>query len=155
MTGGARMPGHILAIVGATASGKSDLAMAFARETAGAEIIAVDAMQVYCGMDIGTAKPTAADRAAVPHHGLDLVEPSATFTVAEFQRIAHAACDAVAARHGTAGLVAGTGLYLAALVNGLQLPGSWPDVRERLEAEASTNLSALFERLRALAGRAA
>ena len=150
MTAAARMPGHTLAIVGATASGKSDLAMAFARESRAVEIIAVDAMQVYRGMDIGTAKPTEADRAEVVHHGLDLVEPSASFAVAEFQQMADAALDAIARRDGTALLVAGTGLYLAALVNELDLPGSWPEVRTRLEADAVTDLPALYGRLAGL-----
>ncbi|MFM7892364.1 MAG: isopentenyl transferase family protein, partial [Actinomycetota bacterium] len=72
-----------VAIVAPTASGKSDVAMAVAQET-GAHIVAVDAMQVYRGMDIGTAKPTAADQSAVPHHCLDLVNPDERFTVAEF-----------------------------------------------------------------------
>lgn len=136
---------HTVAIVGATASGKSDLAMAAARSQTGTEIIAVDAMQVYRHMDIGTAKPTAQDRAQVRHHCIDLVDPDATFTVAEFQHAADAARHDIGTRGGSALLVAGTGLYLASLVNGLDLPGSWPDVRARLESEADTAM--LFERL--------
>jgi tRNA dimethylallyltransferase len=135
-----------VAIVGATASGKSDLAMAAAQAAGSTEIVAVDAMQVYRGMDIGTAKPSLADRALVPHHGIDLVDPDASFTVADFQHVADAALGDIARRGRTPLLVAGTGLYLAALVNELDLPGSWPVIRARLEEEPDT--SALFARLR-------
>ena len=134
-----------VALVGATASCKSDLAMAAARAVAGSEIIAVDAMQVYRGMDIGTAKPTPADRAAVAHHGLDLVDPSAEFTVAEFQAVAVASMDDVTARGGKPLLVAGTGLYYAAVVDRLTLPGAWPDIRAQLEADH--DLPAMVARL--------
>lgn len=133
-----------LAIVAPTASGKSDVAMAVARAT-GAHIIAVDAMQVYRGMDIGTAKPSAADRAEVVHHCIDLVDPDERFTVAEFK--AHAA-DAreEAARAGAPVLfVAGTGLYLTAVIDDLQLPGEWPEVRADLRTEPDT--AVLLERL--------
>ncbi|MET0144863.1 MAG: tRNA (adenosine(37)-N6)-dimethylallyltransferase MiaA [Ilumatobacteraceae bacterium] len=132
-------------VLGPTASGKSDVAMAAARAVAGTEIVAVDAMQVYRGMDVGTAKPTAADRAAVPHHALDLAAPSATFTVHDYR----AAYDvAVAAIGGPALLVAGTGLYLTAVVDRLDIPGRWPDVRAELEA--TPDLGALHARLRHL-----
>ena len=124
--------------------------MALARATPGAEIIAVDAMQVYRGMDIGTAKPTAQDRIEVVHHGLDLVEPSESFAVAEFQTVGFAALDSIASMGGTAVLVAGTGLYLSAIVNRLEIPGSWPEVRARLEDEAGENLAGLYGRLCAL-----
>ena len=121
--------------------------MALARTMPGAEIIAVDAMQVYRGMDIGTAKPTAQDRVEVVHHGLDLVDPSESFAVAEFQTVGFAALDSIASVGGTAVLVAGTGLYLSAIVNRLEIPGSWPEVRARLEDEAAENLAGLYERL--------
>ena len=98
-----------LVILGPTASGKSDVAMAYAAR-AGAEIIAVDAMQVYRRMDIGTAKPTAADRTAVPHHGIDLAEPSEDFTVTRFERAARQSLVELAGRGARAVLVAGTGL---------------------------------------------
>jgi tRNA dimethylallyltransferase len=122
-------------VLGPTASGKSDVAMAAATAVAGTEIVAVDAMQVYRHMDIGTAKPTAADRAAVAHHCVDLVEPSEPFTVADYRR-AHD--DALATIDGAAVLVAGTGLYLTAALDRLELPGEWPDVRAELETAAST-----------------
>ena len=106
---------HPLVVLGPTASGKSDVAMAFAAAVPGVELVAVDAMQVYRRMDIGTAKPSTADRTAVAHHGIDLAEPSAEFTVAEFVDHATAAIADIAARHGRALLVAGTGLYLRAI----------------------------------------
>lgn len=125
-----------LVIVGPTASGKSDLAMAYARAHTGCEIVAVDAMQVYRGMDIGTAKPTAADRGAVPHHCLDLVDPAVEFTVAQFAAAAGEALTTIAARNGRALLVAGTGLYLRAITDPMEIPGRWPQIRAVLEARA-------------------
>ena len=136
-----------IAIVAPTASGKSDIAMAVARAT-GAHIIAVDAMQVYRGMDIGTAKPSPADQAAVPHHCIDLVDPNERFTVAEFKTHAAAARASVQAAGAPALFVAGTGLYLTAVIDDLQLPGEWPEVRAELQAEADT--AALFARLQQL-----
>jgi tRNA dimethylallyltransferase len=126
-----------IAIVGPTASGKSDVAMALARSRpADLEIVAVDAMQVYCGMNIGTAKPTVEDRAQVPHHGIDLVDADSAFTVSDFQRSAIASMAAISAAGHVAILVAGTGLYLTAIIDDLTLPGEWPDIRAELEMEA-------------------
>ena len=122
-----------LVVLGPTASGKSDVAMAFARRHPGTEIVAVDAMQVYRRMDIGTAKPTADERAAVPHHGVDLAEPPAEFAVAEFAAAATAAIDDIERRRGRPLLVAGTGLYLRSLTDPMDLPGRWPDMRAELE----------------------
>jgi len=136
-----------VAIVAPTASGKSDVAMAVARQT-GAHIVAVDAMQVYRGMDIGTAKPTVADQAAVPHHCIDLVNPDERFTVAEFKTHAAAAREQIDRAGVSAIFVAGTGLYLTAVIDDLQLPGEWPDVRERLQAEP--DVAVLFARLQEL-----
>ena len=133
-----------VAIVAPTASGKSDVAMAVARET-GAHIVAVDAMQVYRGMDIGTAKPTKADRAAVAHHCIDLVAPSERFTVADFKVHAARARAEIAAAGAHALFVAGTGLYLTAVIDNLQLPGEWPEVRAQLQAES--DVAVLFARL--------
>jgi tRNA dimethylallyltransferase len=124
-------------VLGPTASGKSDVAMAAARQVAGTEIVAVDAMQVYRGMDIGTAKPTPADQRAVPHHGLDLVTADVDFTVADYRR----AYDvAVASIRGRPLLVAGTGLYLNTVIDRLELPGRWPEVRAELESAATEEL---------------
>lgn len=126
-----------LVILGPTASGKSDLAMAYAAQRADVEIVAVDAMQVYKRMDIGTAKPTAADRELVVHHCVDLVEPSQPYTVAEFARTGRGALREINARGAQPLLVAGTGLYLRALIDPLEIPGQWPEVRERLENRAA------------------
>ena len=136
-----------VAIVAPTASGKSDVAMAVAQET-GAHIVAVDAMQVYRGMDIGTAKPTAADQAAVQHHCLDLVNPDERFTVAEFKSHATAARGQISKAGADALFVAGTGLYLTAVIDDLQLPGEWPEVRATLQAESSVDV--LYARLQDL-----
>lgn len=144
-------PTSALVVLGPTASGKSDVAMAYARRHPGAEIVAVDAMQVYRHMDIGTAKPTAADRAAVPHHGLDLADPDEEFTVAEFTRAIAPVLNDISARGGRAVLVAGTGLYLRALTDPMEIPGRWPEVRARLEARAEADgAAALHAELAAL-----
>ena len=109
--------------------------MALAAERREVEIVAVDAMQVYRGMDIGTAKPTPADQRMVPHHCIDLVEPSSIFTVAEFQIAARRALGEIASRVHDAVLVAGTGLYLTSVIDDLRLPGEWPSIRHDLERE--------------------
>ena len=130
------MPHGPLVVLGPTASGKSDVAMALAVETPGAEIVAVDAMQVYRGMDIGTAKPTDDDRRAVPHHGLDLVEPSVDFAVPEFVAAVEPEIGTLLGRGGLPVLVAGTGLYLRALTDPMEIPGTWPGMRAELEHRA-------------------
>lgn len=132
-------------IVGSTASGKSDVAMALAAERDDVEVVAVDAMQVYRGMDIGTAKPSLADQRAVAHHCIDLVEPNETFTVANFQRAAADALAGIGARGRTAVLVAGTGMYLTAVIDNLTLPGEWHEIR--LELEAVADIQSLYGRL--------
>ena len=119
------------AVVGSTASGKTEAGMALATAL-GAEIVSVDSMLVYRGMDVGTAKPTAAQRAAVPHHMLDLAEPSERFTVARFQAEAESVLDRVA----NPLLVGGSGLYFRAVVDRLRFPPEDPAVRAALEAEA-------------------
>ncbi|MCB0916876.1 MAG: tRNA (adenosine(37)-N6)-dimethylallyltransferase MiaA, partial [Actinobacteria bacterium] len=143
-----------VAVLGPTASGKSALALAVAAELNAtgtvAELVSVDAMQVYRGMDIGTAKPTAAERALVVHHGLDLVDPSEEFTVAEFQRRVRDSVDDIERRGGVAILVGGTGLYLRAVIDDLGIPGQWPDLRAELERRAATELPVLFAELAAL-----
>lgn len=138
----------LVAVLGPTASGKSAVAMAVAEQLGDVELISIDSMQVYRGMDIGTAKPTADERARVRHHLLDLVEPSDEFTVAEFQRAYAATIDDIAARGGRAILVGGTGLYHRAVIDDLDLPGEWPDIRTRLVAElAETGPELLHARL--------
>ncbi|MFZ4516080.1 MAG: tRNA (adenosine(37)-N6)-dimethylallyltransferase MiaA [Acidimicrobiia bacterium] len=126
-----------LALIGPTASGKSALALQLARACGDLEIVAVDSMQIYRGLDIGTAKPTPAERAEIPHHGLDLTDPSATYSVAEFQRYVRTAITDIEARNNRALLVAGTGLYLQAVIDDLQFPGE--DLTVRAELEAATN----------------
>lgn len=108
----------------------------------------MDSMAVYRGMDIGTTTPSAADRELVPHHLVDLVEPEQEFSVAEFVVAVDAALDDIESREARAILVGGTGLYVRAVVDALDLPGRYPDVRRRLESEPDT--SRLFERLRRL-----
>ena len=127
-----------VAIVGPTASGKSAVAMAVARALGDAEIVAVDAFQLYRGMDIGTAKPSAVDRAEIPHHGLDLVDPSQDVTVVDYRRVYDAAMAGIAARRRRAVLVGGTGLYLRVAIDGLEPPGAWPAIRAALDAEPAT-----------------
>ena len=124
-----------VALLGATASGKSAVALAVARRRGDCEIVSVDSMCVYRGMDIGTSKPDAAARAAVPHHLLDLVDPDEEFALTQFQEAARAAMEAIAARGRHALLVGGTGLYLRAVVDDLDIPGRYPDVAASLEAE--------------------
>jgi tRNA dimethylallyltransferase len=105
-------------------------------------------MQVYRGMDIGTATPTRAERAAVPHHLIDLVDPSEEFSVARFRVAFDEAVTAIEARGGRAVVVGGTGLHLRVALEGIDLPGQFPDVRAELEAEPDT--AALHRRLVAI-----
>jgi len=123
--------------------------MAVARRLRDVELVAVDSMQVYRGMDVGTAKPNAAEQAEVPCHLIDLADPSDDFSLARFQAAAAAALAGIESRGHRALLVGGTGLYLRAIVDGLTLPGQWPEVRARLEAEALTpaGVRALHRRL--------
>ena len=136
-------------IVGPTASGKSSVAMAVAQaETTASNpvhIVAVDAMQVYRDMNIGTAKPTKQDQALVPHHCIDLVDSHERFTVAEFKKSATDSLEKIDSLNGRALLVAGTGLYLTAVIDELVLPGEFLDIRATLEEELDT--AKLFARL--------
>ena len=125
----------LLVILGPTASGQSDLAMAVARRT-GAEILSLDSMQVYRGMDVGTAKPTPAERAEVRHHLIDVVEPSEEFTVARFVELADATIADAAARAKPLIGTGGTPLYYKALFEGLfDGPPADPAVRDRLREQ--------------------
>ena len=138
-----------LALVGPTASGKSALALEMARRLGDVELVSVDSMQVYRGMDVGTAKPTPTEQAEVPYHLLDLADPSEDFSVARFQATAATVIADIEARGRRALLVGGTGLYLQAVVDRLTLPGQWPAVRAELEEEAATpaGVGALHRRL--------
>ncbi len=130
---------RVQAIVGPTGAGKSAVAMQRARASHDAgspvEVVAVDAFTIYRGMDVGTAKPSPADRAAVPHHMVDVLDPDRDVTVAWFQREARAAVDDILGRDRTALLVGGSGLYFRAVVDDLQFPPTDPAVRLALEAD--------------------
>ncbi|MGH2820963.1 MAG: tRNA (adenosine(37)-N6)-dimethylallyltransferase MiaA [Actinomycetota bacterium] len=124
----------VAGIVGPTAAGKSAIALELAPRL-GAEIVSIDSMQVYLDMDVGTAKPTRAMRAEVPHHLLDLKPPGHDLTVAEFQSLARAAIDNISRRGLLPLLVGGSGLYFRAVVDELSFPPRSAEVRESLEAE--------------------
>lgn len=137
--------------MGPTASGKTDLALTLARSLP-VEILVADSRQVYRGMDVGTAKPTAAQRAAIPHHLLDVVDPDEPFTVAQWVERARELIPQVAARGNVPMVVGGTGLYVSALVDGHDYASQpWsPELRRRLADEREADgLQPLAERLRA------
>ncbi len=137
----------LIAIVGPTASGKSALAMRLAAERR-AEIVSCDSLQVYRGLDIGSAKPTGAERALVPHHLVDLVDPDQPFSAADYARLAAEALTGIRERGRLAVVVGGTGLYLRALLQGLfEGPSRDPELRLRLEAMATRRGSAALHRL--------
>jgi tRNA dimethylallyltransferase len=139
--------GHLV-LVGSTGSGKSDVAMAYARTRPDVEIAAVDALQVYRGLEIGTGTPSPADRAAVRHHCLDLVDPDVEFTVAEFAAEFSRVEFDVVARDARLLVVGGTGLYMRTVLDHVQLPGQWPELRRQLEIElAADGPSRLYGRL--------
>jgi tRNA dimethylallyltransferase len=137
--------GRHAVLVGATASGKSSLALELARRDPSWELLSVDSMQVYRGMDLGTAKPTAAEQAEVPHHLIDLLDPWEDGTVAWFQREAEAVLVDLERRGKRGLLVGGTALYVQAVVDGLEIPGQYPEAREEVEGEVDT--AALHRRL--------
>jgi tRNA dimethylallyltransferase len=126
---------RVVALVGPTASGKSTIAHALALASTTVELVSVDSMAVYRGMDIGTAKPTLVERARVPVHLVDLVEASDEFTVQQFQAAANDVLSGIGDRGHAALLVGGTGLYLRAVVDHLSFPGRYPAVADGLGAE--------------------
>jgi tRNA dimethylallyltransferase len=130
-----------VALVGVTASGKSALALDLAVRRGDCEIVSVDSMCVYRGMDIGTSKPDAAARRAVPHHLLDLIDPDEEFTLTQFQQTARLALGDIERRGRHALLVGGTGLYLRSVVDDLEIPGRYPEVAASLEAELDAGLA--------------
>jgi tRNA dimethylallyltransferase len=139
----------LLALVGPTAAGKSALALAWA-EAVGAEIIAADSTTVYRGVDIGTAKPSPQDRARVPHHGLDLVEPTESFSVARFQAVADQAAAEILSRGKLPLLVGGTGLWIRAVVQHFPFPAAEDPAGEARARDWAVRLdqAALRRRLR-------
>jgi tRNA dimethylallyltransferase len=135
----------VVAVVGPTAAGKSDLAVELAARLAG-EVVSADSMQLYRGMDIGTAKTSS----RVTHHLLDVLDVTETSTVAEFQRMARAAIDDCLARTVVPVLVGGSALYVRAVLDRFEFPGTDPDLRARLESElARVGPAALHDRLAA------
>ncbi|MFB9234451.1 tRNA (adenosine(37)-N6)-dimethylallyltransferase MiaA [Plantactinospora siamensis] len=139
----------VVAIVGPTAAGKSGLSIELA-QVLGAEVVNADSMQLYRGMDIGTAKLTPAERMGVPHHVLDIWDVTEPASVAAYQRLARAAVDDVLARGRTPLLVGGSGLYVRAVLDEFDFPGTDPAVRDRLERElAVVGPAPLYDRLRA------
>jgi tRNA dimethylallyltransferase len=142
----------LIAIVGPTAVGKSALALELADALKG-EIVSADSRQIYRGMDIGTAKPTSAELARVPHHLIDIVDPDARFSLAEYQERAYEAIDGIVGRQRWPFLVGGTGQYVHAVVEGWRIPRVPPDAELRAALQADVDREgpeALYDRLLAL-----
>ena len=138
----------LIAVVGATTAGKSDLAVDLALELGG-EVINADSMQLYKGMDIGTAKLTQAERRGVPHHLLDVWDVTQAASVAEYQDLADSVIANIEKRDKVPVLVGGSGLYIRAALGELDFPGTDEAIRERLEAElAKQGPGPLYELLR-------
>ncbi|WP_239075362.1 tRNA (adenosine(37)-N6)-dimethylallyltransferase MiaA [Planosporangium flavigriseum] len=144
------LPGPVIAVVGPTAAGKSALSLALAHSR-GAEVVNADSMQLYRGMDIGTAKLTPDERENVPHHVLDIWDVTEPASVAVYQRLARAAIDDILARGRVPLLVGGSGLYVRAVLEEFEFPGTDPALRAELEAElAALGPEALHARLTTL-----
>jgi tRNA dimethylallyltransferase len=140
----------VIAVVGPTAAGKTALSLALAHALNG-EVVNADSMQLYRGMDIGTAKLPPTEREGVPHHVLDIWDVTEPASVAEYQRLARAAVDDILARARVPLLVGGSGLYVRAVLDEFDFPGTDPALRARLERElAAVGPGPLYERLRAL-----
>jgi tRNA dimethylallyltransferase len=137
-------------VLGPTASGKSDAAMTAAalQPKGSVHVIVADSMQVYKRMDIGTAKPSAADQALIPHHCLDVAEPNDRHTVAHYVENVAAARLAISDADASELIVGGTGLYVTAIVDGLDMPSEYPEIRAALEANEDTE--AMFAQLLSL-----
>ena len=145
----------VVAVVGPTAAGKSELSLALARALAG-EVVNADSMQLYRGMDIGTAKLTLAERQGVPHHLLDIWPVTRAASVSEYQELARAAIDDIHGRGRTPILVGGSGLYVRAAIDNLQFPGTDAELRANLESElAVAGPAKLHARLATLDPKAA
>jgi tRNA dimethylallyltransferase len=143
-----RPPPRVIAVVGPTAAGKSALSLDLAAELGG-EVVNADSMQLYRGMDIGTAKLTVAERRGIAHHVLDIWDVTEPASVAEYQTLARAAVDDIAARGRVPLLVGGSGLYVRAVLEEFEFPGTDPALRASLEAELAAG-APLHDRLRAL-----
>src|SRR5688572_18451054 len=141
---------YVIAVVGPTAAGKSALSIALAHALGG-EVVNADSMQLYRGMDIGTAKLTADEREGVPHHVLDVWDVREPASVAAYQELARAAVDDILARGQVPLVVGGSGLYIRAVLEDFEFPGTDPAIRERLELElAAVGSAPLHARLRTL-----
>jgi len=127
----------VVALVGPTATGKSDLGLALAHALGG-EVVNADAMQLYRGMDIGTAKVPVDERRGIPHHLLDVLDPHEDASVADYQARARAALDDIEGRGHRSVAVGGSGLYVRALLDHMDFPGTDPEIRARLEARVET-----------------
>jgi tRNA dimethylallyltransferase len=141
-----------LALIGPTGSGKTTLAARLARECGDVELVSADAMAVYRSFDIGTAKPTKAERKGIAWHLIDVVEPTEEFSVARFQELGAIALQAIAAHKNKAMIVGGTGLYVRAITDGLVIPPRFTDIADELNRRASEpgGLGDLYEELLAL-----
>ncbi|GAB2807272.1 tRNA (adenosine(37)-N6)-dimethylallyltransferase MiaA [Actinocorallia aurea] len=139
---------NVISVAGPTAAGKSDLAVELALRLGG-ECVNTDSMQLYRGMDIGTAKLTEAERRGVRHHLLDIWDVTRPASVAEYQELSHRAIEDIRARDAVPVLVGGSGLYIRAALDVLEFPGTDPEVRARLEAELEeVGSGVLFARLK-------
>ena len=147
-THGSAGPRPIIAVLGPTASGKTAFGLRLGRELGG-EIVNADALQVYRGLDIGTAKPTAEEQAALPHHLIDILDPAEAYSAGEFVRRARPLIDEIRERGRVPILVGGSGLYLRALLEGLSpMPPSDPQTRQELEERCrQEGLEGLFREL--------
>lgn len=143
-----------LVIIGPTASGKSSLAIEIAARKIDAgipvEIVSVDAMAVYREMEIGTAAPSMAERRGIPHHLIGVADPSEDYTVSRFQQECQAAIADIESRGAAALLVGGTGLYVQAVVDDLNIPGQFPDIRAELDARPESDTLNMWAELRDL-----
>lgn len=137
---------RVIAVVGPTAAGKSDLGVFLAQQLGG-EVVNADSMQLYRGMDIGTAKLTPRERGGVPHHLLDIWDVTEPASVAEYQRLARAEIDRLLAEGRTPVLVGGSGLYVRGAIDVLDFPGTDPEVRARLERELEQDGPGALHRL--------
>lgn len=141
---------RVVFLVGPTGVGKSAVGVCLARKV-GAEVVSADSMQVYRGLDIGTAKPSCKEREGVPHHLIDVADPSEPFSAARFQRLALPVIEGILSRGAWALVVGGTGLYVKTLTHGLfEGPGADPSLRRRLERRERLrpgSLHRLLERL--------
>ena len=147
---------NIICIAGPTASGKTALAVELAKELNG-EVVSCDSMQIYKGMDIGTAKPTPGEMQGIPHHMIDVAEPDEDFSVSRYCSLAAPSVDDILSRGKTAIIAGGTGLYMDSLIQGNDFaPFPSTGVRERLEQEAEAQgIQVLFDRLAAVDPEAA